>query len=152
MDKGGERSKKKKTNFKRNYCNKVHRKRTEREPNRPCLKKRRNDDQTKKPNPEPLLPRRNEDQGNFQRRIPLRQKERPDLTKSKPEPNQNRFLLIGDNDDRTKGNLLRQVTLQQEEQNESRNKVMNRIGGVESGRNLSQRLNLHRPLQRPKCL
>src|ERR1700678_2136401 len=106
MDKGGERSKKKKTNFERNYCNKVHRKRTEREPNQPCLKKRRHDDQTKKPNPEPLLPRRDEDQGNFQRQIPLRQKERPDLTKSKPEPNQNRFLPIGDNNDRTKGNFL----------------------------------------------
>src|ERR1700678_2814859 len=106
MDKGGERSKKKKTNFERNYCNKVHRKRTEREQNRPCLKKRRHEDQTQKPNPEPLLPRRDEDQGNFQRRIPLRQKERSDLTKSRLEPKQNRSLLIGDNNDRIKGNLL----------------------------------------------
>src|ERR1700678_8864 len=106
MDKGGKRSKKKKTNFERNYCNKVHRKRTEREPNRPCLKKRRHDDQMEKPNPEPLLPRRNEDKGNFQRRIPRRQKERSDLTKSRLEPKQNRSLLIRDNNDRTKKNLL----------------------------------------------
>src|ERR1700678_4161165 len=67
MDKGGKRSKKKKMNFERNYCNKVHQKRTEREPNRPCLKRRRHDDQMKKLNPEPLLPRKDEDQGNFQR-------------------------------------------------------------------------------------
>src|ERR1700678_2950171 len=99
MDKGGERSNKKKTNFKRNYCNKVHRKRTEQEPNRPCLKKRRHDDQTKKPNPEPLLSRRNEEKGNFLRRRPLRMKELSNLTKSRPEPKQNRSLLIGDNDD-----------------------------------------------------
>src|ERR1700678_2818245 len=97
MDKGGERSKKKKTNLERNYCNKVHRKETEQNKNRPCLKERRDDNRTMKP--EPLLPRRNEDQGNFQRRIPLRQKERPDLTKSKPEQEQNRSLLTGDNDD-----------------------------------------------------
>src|ERR1700678_3619868 len=106
MDKGGKRSKKKKMNFERNNCNKVHRRRTKREPNRPCLKKRRHDDQTKKPNPEPLLPRRNKDQGNFKKRIPLRQKERSDLTKSRLEPKQNRPLLIGDNDNRTKGNFL----------------------------------------------
>src|SRR5271155_3007504 len=99
MDKGGERSKKKKMNFERNYCNKVHRKRTEREPNRPCLKRKRYDNRTTKPDPEPLLSRRNEDQGNFQRRIPLRQKERPDLTKLKPEQKQNRSLLTGENDD-----------------------------------------------------
>src|SRR5271168_796202 len=85
MDKGGERSKKKKTNFERNYCNKVHRKETEQNMNRPCLKERRDDNQTTKSDPEPLLSRRNEDQGKFQRRIPLRQKERLDLTKSKPE-------------------------------------------------------------------
>src|ERR1700678_1160883 len=41
MDKGGKRSKKKKMNFERNYCNKVHQKRTEQEPNRPFLKRRR---------------------------------------------------------------------------------------------------------------
>src|ERR1700678_3716976 len=105
MDKGGERSKKKK-NFERNYYNKVHRNRTEQELNRPFLKRRRHDDCTQKPNPEPLRPRRNKDKGNFQRRIPLRQKERSDLTKSRLEPKQNRSLLIGDNNDRTKGNLL----------------------------------------------
>src|ERR1700678_1515067 len=53
MDKGGERSKKKKTNFKRNYCNKVHRKETEQEPNRPFLKRRTYNNQTTKPDPEP---------------------------------------------------------------------------------------------------
>src|ERR1700678_2385537 len=105
MDKGGKRSKKKKTNFKKNYCNKVLRKETELNMNRPCLKERRDDNGTMKPDPEPLLLRRNEDQGNFQRWIPLRQKERLDLTKSRLEPNQNRSLLIGDNDDRTKGNF-----------------------------------------------
>src|ERR1700678_2760529 len=152
MDKGGKRSKKKKTNFERNYCNKVHRKETEQNMNRPCLKERRNNNRTTKPDPEPLLLRRNKDQGNFQRRITLRKTELLNLTKSKPEPNQNRFLLIGDNDDRTKRNFLSRVTLQQEEQSRSQNKVMNRIGGVENGRNLSKRLNLHRPLQRPKCL
>src|ERR1700678_55362 len=89
MDKGGKRSKKKKTNFERNYCNKVLRKETEKEPNRPFLKRRRHNDQMKKPNPEPLLRRRNEDKGNFQRRIPRRQKEQSDFTKSRPEPNQN---------------------------------------------------------------
>src|SRR5271168_5192927 len=98
MDKGGKRSKKEKTNFERNYCNKVHRKETEQEPNRPFLKRRRYDNRTTKPDPEPLLSR-NEDQGNFQRRIPLRQKEQLDLTKSKPEQKQNRSLLTGDNDD-----------------------------------------------------
>src|SRR5271168_5310235 len=106
MDKGRKRSKKKKTNFERNYCNKVHRNRTEQEPNRPFLKRRRYDNRTMKPDPETLLSRRNEDQGNFQRRIPLRQKERSDLMKSRLEPKQNRSLLIGDNNDRTKGNLL----------------------------------------------
>src|ERR1700678_1241434 len=105
MDKGGERSKKKKTNFERNYCNKVHRKRTEREPNRPFLKRRRYDNRTTKPDPEPLLSRRNEDQGNFQRRIPLRMNKPPDLMKSKTKPNQNQSLPIGDNNDRTKGNF-----------------------------------------------
>src|SRR5271168_2205578 len=75
MDKGGKRSKKKKMNFERNYCNKVHRKETEQEPNRPFLERRRHDNRTTKPDPEPLLSRRNEDQGKFQRRIPLRQKE-----------------------------------------------------------------------------
>src|ERR1700678_2581004 len=89
MDKGGKRSKKKKTNFERNYCNKVLRKETK-----------------QKPNPEPLLRRRNEDKGNFQRRIPRRQKEQSDLTKSRLEPKQNRSLLIRDNNDRTKKNLL----------------------------------------------
>src|ERR1700678_3298992 len=103
MNKGGRRSKKK-TNFERNYCNKVHRKRTEQEPNRPLLKRRRHDDRTQKPNPETLLLRRNKDQGNFQRRIPLRTNKPSDLTKSKPK--QDRSLLTGDNDDRTKGNLL----------------------------------------------
>src|ERR1700678_659304 len=106
MDKGGERSKKKKTNFERNYCNKVHRKETEQEPNRPFLKRRRDNNRTMKPDPEPPLSRRNENQGNFQRRIPLRQKEQLDLTKSKPEQKQNRSLLIGENNDRTKGKLL----------------------------------------------
>src|ERR1700678_1798295 len=72
MDKGGKRSKKKKMNFERNYCNKVHRKETEQNMNRPCLKERRDDNRTTKPDPEPLLSRRNEDQGNFQRRITLR--------------------------------------------------------------------------------
>src|ERR1700678_3827594 len=106
MDKGRKRSKKKKMNFERNYCNKVHRNRTEQEPNQPFLKRRRYNNRTTKPDPETLLLRRNEDQGNFQRRIPLRQKDRLDLTKSKPEQKQNRFLLIGEHDDRTKGNLL----------------------------------------------
>src|SRR5271155_4090908 len=106
MDKGGKRSKKKKTNFERNYCNKVHRKETEQNMNRPFLKRRRYDDQTQKPNPETLLPRRNEKQGNFLKSIPLRTNEPSDLTKSRPEPNQNRSLQIGDNDDRTKGNFL----------------------------------------------
>src|ERR1700678_1430678 len=92
MDKGGKKSKKKKTNFARNCCNKVHRNRTEQEPNRPFLKRRRYDNQTTKPDPEPLLPRRNEDQGNFLRRIPLRINKPPDLTKSRPEPNQNQSL------------------------------------------------------------
>src|ERR1700678_226430 len=101
MDKGGKRLKKKKMNFERNYCNKVHRKETEQNTNRPCLKERRDDNRTTKPDPGPLLSR---------------------------------------------------ITLQHEEQNKSRNKVMNRIGGVENGRNLSKRLNLHRSLQRPKCL
>src|ERR1700678_1949377 len=90
MDKGGKRSKKKKTNFERNYCNKVHRKETEQNMNRPCLKERRDDNQTTKPDPEPLLSRRNEDQGNFQGRITLRKTEPPNLTKSKTKPNQNR--------------------------------------------------------------
>src|ERR1700678_2457884 len=152
MNEGGKRSKKKKKNFKRNYCNKVHRKRTEQEPNRPFLKRRRYDNRTMKPDPEPLLLRRDEDQGNFLRRIPLRTNEPSDLTKSRPEPNQNQSLLIGDNDDRTKGNFLSRVTLQQEEQNRSQNKVTNRIGGVENGRDLFKRLNLHRSLRRPKCL
>src|ERR1700678_1103258 len=89
MDKGGKRPKKKKTNFEKDYCNKVLRKETEQKLNRPFLKRRRHDDQIKKPNPEPLLPKRNEDKGNFQRRIPRRQKERSDLTKSRPRPNQN---------------------------------------------------------------
>src|SRR5271168_4967869 len=124
MDIGGKRSKKKKMNFERNYCNKVHRKKTERNMNRPCLKERRDDNRTTKPDPGPLLSRRNEDQGNFQRRIPLRQKEQPDLMKSKPEQKQNRSLLTGDNDNQTKGNLLSRVTLPHEEQNKSRNKVM----------------------------
>src|ERR1700678_1612495 len=104
MDKGGKRSKKKKTNFERNYCNKVHQSRTEQEPNRPCLKERRDDNRTTKPDPEPLLSRRNKDQGNFQRRITLRKTEPPDLTKSKLKLN--RPPLTGDNDDRTKGNFL----------------------------------------------
>src|ERR1700678_1769781 len=106
MDKGGKRSRKKKTNFERNYCNKVHRKETEQNMNRPCLKERGDDNRTTKPDPEPLLQRRNEDQGNFQRRISLRTNEPSNLTKSRPEPNQNRTLLIGDNNDRTKGNFL----------------------------------------------
>src|ERR1700678_1986593 len=101
MDKGGKRSTKKKTNFERNYCNKVHRKETEQNMNRPCLKKRRDDNRATKPDPESLLSRRNEEQGNFSRRIPLRMKEPPDLTKSKLK--QNRPLLTGDNNDRTKG-------------------------------------------------
>src|ERR1700678_3355173 len=105
IDKGGKKLKKKK-NFERNYSNKVHQKRTEQEPNRPCLKKRRYNDQTKKPNPETLLSRRNEDQGNFLKRIPHRTNEPSDLTKLKPELRQNRPLLTGDNDDRTKGNFL----------------------------------------------
>src|ERR1700678_4765918 len=105
MDKGGKRSKKK-TNFERNYCNKVHQKETEQEPNRAFLKRRRYNNQITKPDPEPLLSRRNKDQGNFQRRIPLRQKEQLDLTKSKPEQKQNRSILIGENNDRTKGKLL----------------------------------------------
>src|SRR5271168_4987867 len=99
MDKGGKRSKQKRTNFERNCCNKVHRNETEQNMNRPCLKERRDDNRTMKPDPEPLLSRRNKEQGNFQRRIPLRQKEQPDLTKSKTEQKQNRSLLIGDNDD-----------------------------------------------------
>ena len=70
------------------------------------MKRRRYNDQTIKPDPEPLLPRRNEDQGNFLKRIPLITNEPSDLTKSRPDPNQNQSLLIGDNDDRTKGNLL----------------------------------------------
>src|ERR1700678_2392048 len=106
MDKGGKRSKKKKTNFERNYCNKVHRKETEQNMNRPCLKERRNNNRTTKPNPETLLSRRNKDQGNFQRRITLRKTEPPDLTKSKMKPNQNQSFLIGNNNERTKGNLL----------------------------------------------
>src|ERR1700678_954399 len=105
IDKGGKKSKKKK-NFERNYCNKVHQKRTEQELNRPCLKKRRYDDQTKKPNPETLLSRRNKDQGNFLKRIPLRANEPSHLMKSKPELGQNRPLLTGDNNDRTKKNFL----------------------------------------------
>src|ERR1700678_2315043 len=105
MNEGGKKSKKK-THFERDYCNKVHRKETEQNQNRPCLKRRRYDDQTKKPNLETLLLKRNKDQGNFQRRITLRKTEPPDLTKSKTKPNQNRSLLIGENDDRTKGNLL----------------------------------------------
>src|SRR5271168_1296057 len=105
MVKGGERSKKK-MNFERNYYNKVHRNRTEQELNRPFLKRRRHDDCTQKPNPEPLRPRRNEEQGNFLKRIPLRRNEPSDLMKSRPEPKPNRPLLIGDNDDRTKGNFL----------------------------------------------
>src|SRR5271168_1082189 len=152
MDKGAKRSKKKKTNFERNYCNKVHRKETEQNTNRPCLKERRDDNRTTKPDPEPLLSMRNEDQGNFQGRITLRKTEPPDLTKSKTKQKQNQPLPTGDNDDRTKGNFLSWVTLQQEEQNRSQNKVMNRIGGVEDGRNLSKRLNLHHSLQRLKCL
>src|ERR1700678_2102790 len=71
IDKGGKKSKKKK-NFERNYCNKVHRKRTEQNQNRPFLKKRRHNDQTQTPNPETLLSRKNEEQGNFLRQIPLR--------------------------------------------------------------------------------
>src|ERR1700678_3339991 len=106
MDKGGKRSKKKKKNFERNYCNKVHRKGTEQNMNRPCLKERRDDKQTTKPDPGPLLLRRNEDQGNFQRRITLRKTEPPHLTKSKTKLNQNKSLLIGDNNDRTKENFL----------------------------------------------
>src|ERR1700678_4190427 len=66
IDKGGKRSKKE-TNFERNYCNKVHRKRTEQNQNRSFLKRRRHDDRTQKPNPETFLSRRNKDQGNFQR-------------------------------------------------------------------------------------
>src|ERR1700679_3259125 len=88
IDKGGKKLKKKK-NFERNYCNKVHRKRTEQQPNQPFLKRRRYNNRTTKPDPEPLLSRKNEDQGNFQRRIPLRQKEQSDLTKSRLEPKQN---------------------------------------------------------------
>src|SRR5271155_5639331 len=99
MDKGGKRSKKKKTNFERNYCNKVHQKETEQNMNRPCLKERRDNNQTAKPDPEPLLSRRNKDQGDF---IPLRMNEPSDLTKSRPEPKLNRSLQIGENDDRTK--------------------------------------------------
>jgi hypothetical protein len=60
----------------------------------------------KKPNPTTLLSRRNEDQGNFQKQITLRKKEPPDLTKLKAKLNQNRSLLNGENDNRTKGNLL----------------------------------------------
>src|ERR1700678_3017017 len=100
MDKGGKRPKKKKTNIERNYCNKVHRKRTEQNHNRPFLKRRRHDDRT--------LSRRNKEQGNFLRRIPLGMKELPDLTKSKPKLN--RPLLTGENNDRSKGNLLSWVT------------------------------------------
>src|ERR1700678_522162 len=99
MDKGGKRSKKKKTNFERNYCNKVHRKETEQNMNRPCLKERRDDNRTMKPDPEPLLPRKDEDQGNFPKRIPLRTDEPLDLTKLKPEQKQNQSLLIGNNDE-----------------------------------------------------
>src|ERR1700678_447301 len=106
MDKGGKRSKKKKMNLERNYCNKVHRKETEQNMNRPCLKERRDDNRTTKPDPETLLPRRNKEQGNFLKRIPLRTNEPSDLTKLRPEPKQNRPLLIRDNDDRTKGNFL----------------------------------------------
>src|ERR1700678_2077082 len=98
IDEGGKKLKKKK-NFERNYCNKVHQKRTEQEPNQPFLKRRRYNNRTMKPDPEPLLSRRNKDQGNFQRRIPLRMNEPPDLTKSKTKPNQNQSLLIGDNND-----------------------------------------------------
>src|ERR1700678_3886559 len=96
IDKGGKKLKKKK-NFERNYCNKVHRKETEQNINRPCLKERRDDNRTMKPDPEPLLSRRNEDQGNFQRQITLRKTELPDLTTSKLK--QNRPLLTGDNND-----------------------------------------------------
>ena len=103
IDKGGKKLKKKK-NFERNYCNKVHQKRTEQEPNQPFLKRRRYNNRTMKPDPEPLLSRRNKDQGNFQRRITLRKTELPDLTKSKLKLN--RPPLTGDNDDRTKGNFL----------------------------------------------
>jgi hypothetical protein len=103
IDKGEKKSKKKR-NFERNYCNKVHQKETEQNMNRPCLKERRDDNRTMKPDPGPLLSRRNEDQSNFQRRITLRKTELPDLTKSKQK--QNRPLLIGDNNDRTKGNFL----------------------------------------------
>jgi hypothetical protein len=67
------------------------------------LKERRDDNRTAKPDPEPLLSRRNEDQGDV---IPLRTDEPPDLTKLKTKPNQSRSLLIGDNNDRTKGNFL----------------------------------------------
>src|ERR1700678_4703179 len=104
MDKGGKRSKKKKTNFERNYCTKVHQKKTEQNMNRPCLKERRDDNRTTKP--EPLLSRRNKDQGNFQGRITLRKTEPPDLTKSKTKQKQNQPLPTGDNDDRTKENFL----------------------------------------------
>jgi hypothetical protein len=135
IDKGGKKSKKK-TNFERNYCNKVHQKETEQNLNRPCFKRRRHNNQTTKPDPETLLLRKNEEQGNFLKRIPLRMNKLSDLTKSRPEPNLNQSLLIGENDDRTKGKLLSRVTLQREEQNESQNKVMNRTGGVDYGRNL----------------
>src|SRR5271168_351444 len=51
MDKGGKRSKKKKMNFERNYCNKVHRKETEQNMNRPCLKGRQPNHKTRPRNP-----------------------------------------------------------------------------------------------------
>src|SRR5271168_4348145 len=117
MDKGGKRSKKKKTNFEGNYYNKVHRKETEQNTNRPCLKERRNDNGTTKPDSEPLLSRKNEDLGNFLKRIPLRQEERLDLMKSRAEPIQNRSPQNGDNNDKTKGSFLKWKTLRDEELN-----------------------------------
>ena len=45
--------------------------------------------------------------------------------KIKTRTNHNRSLLIGENDDKTKKNLLSRVTLQHKEQNKLRNKVMN---------------------------
>src|SRR6202522_4244923 len=126
MDKGGKRSKKKKMNFERNYCNKVHRKETEQNMNRPCLKERRDDNRTTKPDPEPLLSRRNEDQGNFQRRITLRNRttrfnEIEDETETEPtspdwrqrRQNKGKFPMMGNPSTRR----TEQITKQSDEPN-----------------------------------